>query len=89
MGTFLFGMARRAISAGYGYFSVQIARIRCSLCPSGKETEYIAWGDRNASDADKQEAAALLTQLVERDHPEHRVDRYEGMTLEDLRLRSR
>ena len=89
MGIFLFGMARPGVSAGYGDFSVEIARIGCPRCPPASPSEYIAWGDRNASDAEKQEASALLTQLVEQEHPYHRPDRYEGMTLPDLRLRCR
>jgi len=89
MGTFLFGLARPGVPAGYGDFSVQISRIRCSQCNPAQPCEYIAWADRNATDTDKQEVTELLTRLLEGDHPDHRPDRYEGMTLPDLRLKCR
>jgi hypothetical protein len=71
---------------GRDVFSVPISQIRCSKCPGGSPAEYVAWGDSNAPEADRREASALLAELVDRDHPRHRVV-YTGMTLEELRQR--
>ena len=54
--------------------------------PGYPELEDIAWGDANAAEADRREASALLTELVEGDHPQHRPV-YGGMTIEELRQR--
>ena len=81
-----FGATWTRLFVGHPISSVPISRVTCSKCPGGSPAEYVAWGDRNAPEADRREASALLAELVEKDHPRHKAV-YSGMTLEELRQR--
>jgi hypothetical protein len=48
---------------------------------------YIGWAHADAAESEKREAIALLTIIVEWDHPKHGPVGYGGMTLEELRNR--
>src|SRR3989442_9514783 len=87
MSNIRFGATSDRLFTRHEVFPVPILRIRCSKCPAASPAEYIAWDDGNAPEADRREASALLAELVERDHPQHRPAVYSGMTLEELRQR--
>ena len=88
MSNIYFGATRARLFVEHPVFSVPISRARCSKCPAATPAEYIAWGDPDAAEAERREASALLTELVEGDHPQHRPV-YGGMTIGELRQQVR
>ena len=82
-----FGATWTRLFVGQDVSSVPISRARCSKSPGASSAEYIAWGSTNVAEAEREEALALLAELVERDHPHHKPAVYGGMSLEELRQR--
>jgi hypothetical protein len=87
MSEYCFGATRASLFLGHEALAVPILRIGCSRCVRGSHPDYIAWANANATEGEKREAAALLTVLVEWDHPQHGPVGYGGMSLEELRKR--
>jgi hypothetical protein len=87
MSEYYFGATRASLFLGHEARAVRISRVRCSRCVGGPHPEYVAWANANATEDEKREAAALLTLVVEWDHPHHGPVGYGGMTLEELRKR--
>jgi hypothetical protein len=83
-----FGATRVNLFVSHDVLALATSRIRCSRCVSGARLEYVTWANVNATEDEKREATALLTVLVEWDHPQHAAVGYGGMTLEELRRRS-
>jgi hypothetical protein len=88
MAWLFFGATRRDKLAFWRAFSRPISAIKCTKCAARSPVEYVAWEDGIASQADKEEAVALLTKLVEADHPHHHPVLCGALTLEELRRRA-
>jgi hypothetical protein len=82
-----FGATQATLFLSHEVLAVPVSRVRCSRCVTGPRLEYITWANSNAAEDEKLEAAALLTILVEWDHPQHGPVGYGGMTIEELRKR--
>jgi len=48
---------------------------------------YVIWGNRNAQEEDKESAVSLLTELVNKRHPDHSAILCGSVTLDELRAR--
>lgn len=80
-----FGATQGHLFLQQDVFSVPISRIRCNKCMGVSAGQYFAWSNMSVEERDRREASALLTELVERDHPQHKHAVYGGLTLEELR----
>lgn len=83
MGTLCFGASRDGVSPHSSAFEVPLRRIRCEQCSA----VYVIWGNRNAQEEDKESAVSLLTELVNKRHPDHSAILCGSVTLDELRTR--
>jgi hypothetical protein len=88
MAEYYFGATLANLFLSHDVLAFPTSRIRCSRCIGGSRLEYVTWANVNAAEDEKRESVALLTILLEWDHPQHAAVGYGGMTLEELRRRA-
>ena len=80
-----FGATRIGTSRAMKASCEPIARIQCSHCAPESRAEYAIWGDRNATEAENEQAVVLFARLIREGHPAHKPLAYAASTLEELR----
>ena len=83
MGMICFGASRDGMSPHSGAFQIPLKRIRCEQC----SVVYVVWGNRNASEQDREFAVSLLGELLNKCHPNHNTILCGSVTLEELKAR--
>ena len=79
-----FGATRVGKARGMRASCSPVARVRCTHCAPESPAEYLIWGDRGATDAEREEAVVLFARLIREGHPDHRTLAYGASTLEEL-----